>query len=36
MYVKGGRNYPVGIDQRGRLRLGDLKKSQVSAISGKT
>jgi len=32
-YVKGGRDYPVGIDKRGRLRLGDLKKSQVSAIS---
>jgi hypothetical protein len=32
-YVKGGRDYPVGIDKRGRLRLGDLKKSQVSPIS---
>ena len=32
-YVKGGREYPVGIDKRGRLRLGDLKKSQASAIS---
>jgi hypothetical protein len=32
-YVKGGRDYPVGIDKRGRLRLGDLKKSQASAIS---
>jgi hypothetical protein len=32
-YVKGGRDYPVGIDKRGRLRLGDLKKCQVSAIS---
>ena len=26
-YVKGGREYPVGIDKRGRLRVGDLKKS---------
>jgi len=32
-YVKGGRDYPPGIDKRGRLRLGDLKKSQVSAVS---
>ena len=24
-YVKGGRDYPRDIDQRGRLRLGDLK-----------
>jgi hypothetical protein len=32
-YIKGGRDYPRGIDQRGRLRLGNLKKSPVSAIS---
>lgn len=32
-YVKSGRDYPVGIDQRGRLRLSDLKKSRVSHIS---
>jgi hypothetical protein len=32
-YVKGGRDYPPGIDKRGRLRLGDLKKSQASAIT---
>jgi len=32
-YVKGGRDYPVGFDKRGRLRLGDLKNRQVLPVS---